>query len=43
MKMSAEQRGPIAALIRFCLENKLIVLVAMTGLVLWGLMSAPFD
>ncbi len=33
----------INKLIRFCLENKLVVLLFATGLILWGTMVAPFD
>lgn len=33
----------INKLIRFCLENKLVVVLATTVLILWGLMVAPFD
>jgi len=33
----------INKLIRFCLENKLVVLLFTAGLVLWGVMVAPFD
>ncbi|MEZ5278680.1 MAG: efflux RND transporter permease subunit [Opitutaceae bacterium] len=33
----------IDRLIRFCLENILVVVLATTVLVLWGLMVAPFD
>ncbi len=30
-------------LIRFCLENKLVVMLFAAGLILWGAMVAPFD
>jgi len=30
-------------LIRFCLENKLVVLLVVVAAVLWGVMAAPFD
>ena len=33
----------INSLIRFCLENKLVVLLFTLGLILWGVMVAPFD
>ena len=33
----------ISALIRFCLENKLVVLLSAVALILWGIMVAPFD
>jgi len=36
-------RGPIAALIRFCLDQKLVVLLLTAGIVGWGLLVAPFD
>jgi copper/silver efflux system protein len=33
----------INKLIRFCLENKLVVLLFTAGLIFWGVMVAPFD
>ena len=33
----------LTALIRFCLENKFVVFLLTCGLVLWGVMVAPFD
>lgn len=35
--------SPIGRLIRFSLENKLVVVLSTTALILWGLMVAPFD
>ncbi len=35
--------NPINGLIRFCLENKLVVVLFAAGLILWGIMVAPFD
>ncbi|MFP4542463.1 MAG: efflux RND transporter permease subunit, partial [Opitutales bacterium] len=35
--------NPIDRLIRFCLENKLVVVLFTLGMVLWGVMVAPFD
>mgnify|MGYP003649208418 CR=1 FL=1 len=35
--------NPINRVIRFCLENKLVVVLFMGLLVLWGIMVAPFD
>ncbi len=35
--------SPIDRLIRFCLENKLVVILFTVALVLWGIMVAPFD
>ena len=40
---SAEQRSPVGRLIRFCLTNKLLVLLLVAFVVLWGLRVAPFD
>lgn len=34
---------PINWLIRACLENKLVVVLFTVGLILWGVMVAPFD
>jgi hypothetical protein len=31
-------RGPLAALIRFCLEHKLVVVLATFGFVAWGML-----
>ena len=33
----------INKLIRFCLENKLVVVLFTTVLILWGIAVAPFD
>ncbi len=35
--------NPINKLIRFCLENKLVVVLFAAGIILWGIMVAPFD
>lgn len=35
--------NPIDRLIRFCLENKLVVFIFAAGLVFWGVRVAPFD
>jgi Cu(I)/Ag(I) efflux system membrane protein CusA/SilA len=35
--------GPVGKLIRFCLENKLVVGLFLLLVVGWGLMVAPFD
>ena len=35
--------SPINILIRFCLENKLVVVLFTTVLILWGIAVAPFD
>jgi Cu(I)/Ag(I) efflux system membrane protein CusA/SilA len=36
-------KNPINLLIRFCLENKLVVALFALALILWGTMVAPFD
>ena len=36
-------RGPLASLIRFCLENKLIVVLLTAFVIFWGVRVAPFD
>jgi Cu(I)/Ag(I) efflux system membrane protein CusA/SilA len=41
--MDAEPRGPLSALIRFCLERKLVVALLTLFLVGWGVRVAPFD
>ena len=33
----------LGAIIRFCLENKIIVMLAVVFLVVWGILAAPFD
>lgn len=38
-----ERRGPVNAVIRFCLEQKLVVAILLVGAVFWGLLAAPFD
>jgi Cu(I)/Ag(I) efflux system membrane protein CusA/SilA len=35
--------NPINSLIRFCLENKLVVLLFTAVLIIWGIAVAPFD
>ena len=37
------EKGILAAVIRFCLDNKLVVALAAAFLILWGLLVAPFD
>jgi len=37
------RRGPLDALIRFCLEQKLVVAIGLVITVLWGVLVAPFD
>lgn len=38
-----EREGLITRLIGFCLENKLVVALALIGFVVWGVAVAPFD
>lgn len=42
---STERRGggPLAAAIRFCLENKLVVILTTVMIIGWGILVAPFD
>jgi Cu(I)/Ag(I) efflux system membrane protein CusA/SilA len=40
---SGRPRGLIAAVIRFCLENKLVVALLAVFIIFWGLHNAPFD
>ncbi len=36
-------RGPLQAAVAFALENRVLVILAVVLLTLWGVMSAPFD
>jgi Cu(I)/Ag(I) efflux system membrane protein CusA/SilA len=36
-------RGLVNRLIRFCLEQKLVVVIIAIGVVFWGILVAPFD
>ena len=38
-----EQRSPVGRLLRFCLDNRLIVLLGVILVVFWALTCAPFD
>jgi len=38
-----QKPSPIDRLIRFSLENKLVVVLSTAALIFWGLMVAPFD
>ncbi|MDP3920746.1 MAG: efflux RND transporter permease subunit [Candidatus Omnitrophota bacterium] len=42
-KGDKESRGPIAATIRFCLDNKLVVTLFVLFFIAWGVLVAPFD
>ncbi|MCB2229761.1 efflux RND transporter permease subunit [bacterium] len=37
------RRSPLDHVIRYCLENKLVVILLTLVLITWGVMSAPFD
>ncbi len=39
---STRSRGPLAALARFCIEQKLVVALVTVGFLGWGLLAAPF-
>lgn len=41
--LSPPPRGAVSALIRYCLEQKLVVGLLLLGTVIWGLLVAPFD
>jgi len=41
--MRTDSANPINGLIRFCLENKLVVILFTALLILWGIAVAPFD
>ena len=46
--MTTETRGDaigraIDSVIRFCLQNKLVVILALAAIIGWGLMVMPFD
>ncbi|MDQ8195251.1 efflux RND transporter permease subunit [Coraliomargarita sp. SDUM461004] len=41
--MANNSSNPINGLIRFCLENKLVVILFTVVLIIWGIAVAPFD
>ncbi len=41
--MSTDSANPVNRLIRFCLENKLVVMLFTAAMVIWGIGVAPFD
>ena len=43
MNSPAPPRGPIAAIIRFCLEQKFVVALITLIVIMWGVLVAPFD
>ncbi len=38
-----QRTSPIDKVIRYCLENKLVVILLMLAIIAWGIMVAPFD
>ena len=36
-------KGPLATLIRFCIEQKLVVVILTAGIMFWGVLAAPFN
>jgi copper/silver efflux system protein len=40
---AAKRRGPVDGVIRFFLEQKLVVALLLVGITLWGIAVAPFD
>ncbi len=40
---SSSRMSPLDRLLRFCLENKLVVTLFVLFVVAWGILVAPFD
>ena len=38
-----EKMSPLDKIVRFCLENKLIVALIVAAIIGWGVLVAPFD
>jgi Cu(I)/Ag(I) efflux system membrane protein CusA/SilA len=36
-------QSPLGHIVRFCLTQKLVVAILLTGMILWGVLVAPFD
>ncbi|MHA7813099.1 MAG: efflux RND transporter permease subunit [Phycisphaerales bacterium] len=36
-------QSPLGRIVRFCLTQKLVVAILLTGMILWGVLVAPFD
>lgn len=36
-------QGPLGRIVYFCLTQKLVVAILLTGMILWGVLVAPFD
>lgn len=43
MTTSSQPQGPVNRLIRFCLEQKLVVVLLTSAVIFWGILVAPFD
>ena len=43
MNNPEDKSGLLDRIIRFCLENKLVVSVVLIFIIVWGIMVAPFD
>ncbi|MDP6379946.1 MAG: hypothetical protein QF662_01265, partial [Phycisphaerae bacterium] len=43
LEPTPEQKSAIGGLLRFCLENKLVVAMVVIFVVVWGIRVAPFD
>jgi Cu(I)/Ag(I) efflux system membrane protein CusA/SilA len=43
LPLASREDGWIGKGIAFCLKNRLVMLLALLGVILWGLMTAPFD
>lgn len=41
--MNIDRLSPVDKLIRFCLDNKLITALFTVGVIMWGIMVAPFE
>lgn len=41
--LSTPPRGLLSAIVRFCLEQKLVVTILLLGVLAWGVLVAPFD
>ncbi|MBT8486427.1 MAG: efflux RND transporter permease subunit, partial [Phycisphaerae bacterium] len=42
-ELSAQRRGLVNRVIRFCLEQKLVVAIVTIAVIFWGVLVAPFD
>jgi hypothetical protein len=42
-ELPAQRRGLVNGVIRFCLEQKLVVAIVTIAVIFWGVLVAPFD